>query len=197
MSQELVHEIDSERDSTIQILKSKLNNIISHHASSVSIAADTQELATQFASNLEGEPGNQASVVNDDVIVKNNTVPYIYANEQNSNSYGDAFLPESSTSRSERSYQIKLLSAPKRDRMYVSEQVETRNTEVITMMLLVLLVVIIAVILHLIVHEVETRSVSDDKKTYIIMAHSNNNDPILREMRYMPIPEDRNSCTIM
>lgn len=194
MSQELVHEIDSERDSTIQILKSKLNNFSSHYASSVAIAADTQEIATQLASNLEGDHSHQASVVSDDVIVKNNTVPYIYANEKNSNSYGDAFIQDHPTSYSEQSYQIKLLSAPKHNRLYVGEQA---NTEVVTMMLLILLVTIIAVILHLVVHEVEARSVTDDKKTYIIMAHANNNDPILREMRYMPIPEDRNSCTIM
>ncbi len=99
--------------------------------------------------------------------------------------------------RNERQYQISLLSAPKRDRLYVSEQVETRNTEVITMMMLILLVVIIAVILHLIVHEVEHSVIPNDQKTYILMAHANNSDPLLKDLRYMPVSEERQTCNIM
>ena len=198
-NQELVHEIDSERESNIQILKAKLNNLGKHSGSKLTINADTQELATQLASNLDSDTTSSASVVSDEVLVKSNTVPFIYANDRIPNNYGDQFVNENdeSTSHSERSYQIKLLSAPKRDRLYVSEVEETRNTEVITMMLLVLLVVIIAIILHLIVNEAETSVHPNDQDVYLLMAHANNRDPVLRELRYMPVPDRRGTCTIM
>lgn len=195
-NQELVHEIDSERESNIQILKAKLNNLGKHSGSKLTINADTQELATQLASNLDESTTPQASVVSDEVLVKSNTVPLIYANDRIPNNYGDQFVNES-TSHSERYYQIKLLSAPKRDRLYVSEVEETRNTEVMTMMLLVLLVVIVAIILHLVVNEAETSVHPNDQDVYLLMAHANNRDPILRELRYMPVPDRRGTCTIM
>ena len=195
-NQELVHEIDSERESNIQILKAKLNNLGKHSGSKLTINADTQELATQLASNLDENTTPQASVVSDEVLVKSNTVPLIYANDRIPNNYGDQFVNES-TSHSERSYQIKLLSAPKRDRLYVSEVEETRNTEVMTMMLLVLLVVIVAIILHLVVNEAETSVHPNDQDVYLLMAHANNRDPVLRELRYMPVPDRRGTCTIM
>ena len=204
-NQELVHEIDSERESNIQILKAKLNNLGKHSGSKLTINADTQELATQLASNLndnhklynlDESTTPQASVVSDEVLVKSNTVPLIYANDRIPNNYGDQFVNES-TSHSERSYQIKLLSAPKRDRLYVSEVEETRNTEVMTMMLLVLLVVIVAIILHLVVNEAETSVHPNDQDVYLLMAHANNRDPVLRELRYMPVPDRRGTCTIM
>jgi hypothetical protein len=205
-NQELVHEIDSERESNIQILKAKLNNLGKHSGSKLTINADTQELATQLASNLDSDTTPSASVVSDEVLVKSNTVPFIYANDRIPNNYGDQFVNENNrsmymqdenTPHSERSYQIKLLSAPKRDRLYVSEVEETRNTEVITMMLLVLLVVIIAIILHLIVNEAETSVHPNDQDVYLLMAHANNRDPVLRELRYMPVPDRRGTCTIM
>ncbi len=188
-SQELVHEVSAEKDSNIQMLKAKISRLKTHHASAVGQSIDTQEIATQLASNLDSE-GSQPSVVNDEVLVKNNTAQYIFA---------DVPVKESSQTdnRNERQYQISLLSAPKRDRLYVSEQVETRNTEVITMMMLILLVVIIAVILHLIVHEVEHSVIPNDQKTYILMAHANNSDPLLKDLRYMPVSEERQTCNIM
>ena len=78
-NQELVHEIDSEKDSDIQILKSKLNNLRAHAGSPVMIASDSQDT-------------NHASVVSDEVLVRTNTVPYIYANESTPNNFGDAFV---------------------------------------------------------------------------------------------------------
>jgi hypothetical protein len=191
-NQELVHEIDSERESNIQILKAKLSNLGKHSGSQLIINADTQELAMQLADNTTP----QASVVSDEVLVKSNTVPFIYANDRIPNNYGDQFVNES-TAQSERSYQIKLLSAPKRNRMYVSEVEETRNTEVMTMMLLVLLVVVVAIILHLVVNEVETSTYPNDQDVYLLMAHANNRDPVLRELRYMPVPDRRDTCNIM
>lgn len=196
-SSELVHEISSEKDSNIQMLKAKISRLSKHHASAVSVSTKTQEIATQLASNLDSDEGQQASVVSDEVLVKNNTAPYIFANTPIKDSYGNELSPGPSNTSDELSYQIDLLSAPKRNRLYVSEQAETRNTEIITMMLMILLVVIIAVILHLVVREVEHNSLPNDKKTYIIMAHSNNSDPILKDMRYMPIPEERQTCLIM
>ena len=222
-NQELVHEIDSERESNIQILKAKLNNLGKHSGSQLVINADTQELATQLASNLidnrtlsklgENDTSSHASVVSDETLVKSNTVPLIYANERVPNNYGDQFVNEhmqdgnnrsmniqdenNNIFQSERSYQIKLLSAPKRNRLYVSEVEETRNTEVITMMLLVLLVVIVAIILHLVVNEAETSIHTNDQDVYMFMAHANNSDPVLRELRYMPVQDRHNSCNIM
>lgn len=196
MSHELVQEISSEKDSNIQMLKAKINRLSQHHASAVGIAADTQEIATQLANNLDSDEGQQASVVSDEVLVRQNTAPYIFATASK-DTYGNSFSPDKPASRDEHAYQIKLLGAPKRDRIYVGEQAETRNTEVVTMMLMFLLIVIIAVILHLIVHEVEHNAIPNDKKTYIIMAHSNNSDPVLRDLRYMPIPEERQTCLIM
>lgn len=194
-AQELVHEISAEKDSNIQMLKAKISRLKSHHASAVGQSSDTQEIATQLASNLDSE-GSQPSFVNDEVLVKNNTAQYIFADVPVKDAFGNELLsiPDN---RNEHQYQISLLSAPKRDRLYVSEQVETRNTEVITMMMLILLVVIIAVILHLIVHEVEHSVVPNDQKTYILMAHANNNDPLLKDLRYMPVSEERQTCNIM
>jgi len=192
MSSELVHEIDVEKESTIQLLKSKL---LAHPASAVNTASDSLELATQFASNLDADKSNRASVVSDDVLVKSNTVPYIYANDNIPNAFGDSFV-ELPTSNSEKFYQIKLLSAPDRRRTYIGTERESQNTEVVTVMMLVLLVVIVAIILHLVIRESEQSMTPNEQNVYLIMAHKNNSDPDLGRLRYMPVSEQER-CVIM
>lgn len=192
MASELVHEIDSEIDSSIQNLKAKLNGT-PHLSSNVNLTLDTLE---SVANNIGGDLTNHSSYVSDETLVKSNTVPYIYANEGLPNHFQDTFATPYKTSNDEKFYQIKLLSAPDRRRVYLGEARDNQNTEIVTMMMLVLLVVIVAVILHLVVTEAERSTQIDEQTFYLLRAQKNNSDPDLREMRYMHIPSQQ-TCNIM
>ncbi len=87
-TQALVHEISSEKDTNIQILKAKLSNLQHSKSSPVNIADDSQEIKTQISDVLDND-SVQPSVINDETIVRTNTVPYIFASLSNPNNFGD------------------------------------------------------------------------------------------------------------
>ena len=173
-SEDCDNSYETERDSALISVKNKLNSIARHHAS---------VLLKDNDSGLE-----QTDLVSDVNLAKNNIAPSIYASAGSHDNYGQQFS-QIPTTRAEKQYQIKLLTIPDRNRLYVGEleAVDPRQTELMTMFLMIIMVVVIAMIIHLMM--VNTASVDEEDPliVYKITAHKVNSDPVLSQFRSMSI----------
>ena len=166
---------ETEKDSALVSIKSKINNVKKHHASKVrSDEHQNKECSNPFESDINDRaPDKLDNLVesfqytfSDDSLIRSNIAPSIFENDKQ-------------TPSSEKNYQISLLSFQDRKPEY------TENNENNTMILMMLMIIVIAITLFLIVRSVEKNEETDHITVYNITANAVNNDPSLAPHRYM------------
>lgn len=124
-------------------------------------------------------------LVNDATLAKSNVTYVIDAPD--TNHYGTQFV-QLPISNDEKNYQIRLMSTPETHNTYYAnnENDSSMKYETMIMIMMLIFVVIVAILLTMIINTTEKNATQDDILVYNLTANSINNDPLLRQFRYMP-----------